>query len=610
MPINIEQNFKDILKYLQCPAVLIKLESQEIIDSNARALDIFGPKASQGSPIHLNVSSDCRLNLVENELLEFEACQESPYSIKFYTENYALIIHDPGRMDPMSEASDISLYPSFHYSYMQNLGTGLRQFSDSSFLHTLELAAESTDVSSFNWESRIHPDDQELYQNMIKTAIEHGGNHRIRYRVRTLKEQIIEITDICGTTREEGKRPRLVGSIVSNEHSAKRFQRLEKLCLIGRLCGGMVHDFRNLLGGMQNMIEWCMAQSPAGGLVYKALNKTINYTDQANGLIRSTMNLIGQRSEDEIIEKVNTSEIIYDVEALIKHFASQDVEIQVLTEENIAPIHGQKSILMHMILNLCLNACDAMKGQENGLLRIQGYTKSIEDEQGKPEKFVCIRVEDNGCGMSEKHSQSIFEEFYSTKKDGAGLGLWMVKQAVRSFDGIITVESELDKGTSFVVRFPLVEPDEGTKVIEDTPTRNLDFNAFDNSSQKTILFIEDEPLLRNGVATWLDTFGFKLLIAEDGHGALKLFDENEDEIDVIIQDFILPGINGDKLLEKFSSRRPDLPIIIVSGFAASSEGELKDHEWMTDRGAFAFLPKPFKIEDLVGLLHEAFDAIE
>ncbi len=607
---QIQSRLKDLVSYVPYPALVVNTKKGLILGNNPAAIGKYGAVVSTNKPIRLNgVNPAAEHELLRvrssDEPFELDAGEEGEFEFRSHSQTIGILIENANEPEtqPEGPSQDFTYYPSFHFSYMHRVLTDKRVYPDPNILKQLNLIRRTDEITELNWRNLIIPEDRKPYDRAIAQAVEHGGSFRLRYRVRGLNGEIHELSDFFSVIHEDGMWPILCGTIVSSEGSTHKMQKVERLCLVGRLVGGMIHDFRNLLGGVQNMLEWCMAHSPPEGDVYKAMNKTINYTDQANGLIRCTLRLLDGKSDEEE-ERISIPELFNDVEGLIRHFGSSTIDIMVCCEDDLPALSGHRSVLLDMLLNLGLNACEAM--EEGGdLLRFEAIKRMMPDDQKKLKPYICIRVVDNGCGMSDDQVEAIFKEFYTTKKDGAGLGLWMVQEGARTLGGTVNVTSELGKGSTFEILIPA----SGDTSIEEEeapekPDRNarLSIEELDFVKGRTVLFIEDEPLLRNGVHAWLKTMGFKVHVAADGAEGMDLFKQHRDELDIIIQDFILPGIKGEVLLDSFTAEAPELPVIVCSGYPDG-----RDYEWIREKGAYAFLSKPFRIEKLVDILRDLFD---
>lgn len=496
----------------------------------------------------------------------------------------------------MIEPNDTKL-KSFHFSYIFNFTTGAWTFSNPEALLEAGLLPPGGRPEALIWRDLILEDDLPLYDNVMSTAIQHGGNHQIQYRIKLLNDQVIEVDDYFGLTRQEGKWPTLVGTVIFAEQSLDLIRETERQILAGKLIGGMVHDFKNLLAGIQNILEWSKARVEKSN-VKKSLEKTIAYTDQATHLIQNVLSVSSGKNAHRI-EKVNLGEIVLELEDLIKCVIPSSIELQLTIADELPVMYGQSGLLKDMILNLCVNAKDAMK-EEGDLLKIDVSSETRRDDLGHDQAFVRLALSDNGCGMTEQQVNSIFDAFYSTKDTGTGLGLWMVHEAICAFDGTIDVISQPEQGTTFEIIFPVIEKE--VEVDSERSIVGLDqdipHESFVFAREKTVLFVEDEPLIRSGVSSWLESWGINLLTADDGLKAIDLFDEHKADIDLVIQDFILPGKRGDALLEHFVAAKPGVPVIITS--ASPDKEEVKALE---GKGAYAFLEKPFKMENLFSLLY-------
>jgi len=325
----------------------------------------------------------------------------------------------------------------------------------------------------------------------------------------------------------------------------------------------------------------------------------MSYTERATVLIAGALKA-SSRPRETKIQKILIGDIIRDSEDLIRHMLPSSIGIMIKIEDALPAVYGKRSYLSDMLLNLCVNARDAMK--ENGtFLKIEASLKQKSEDGAPFQNFICLKVEDDGCGMSKAEQKEIFNAFYSTKENGAGLGLWMVREAIRAFDGHIELSSIPGKGTSFKIFFPVAERDLPDDVIEEPApsgvVEKISHDTFALTSPKTVLFVEDDPLIRGSVSNWLEAFGFDLIVCSDGSDAWRVFKEEKTRIDVVIQDLILPGRKGDQLLVDFKGLCPDIPVII-----ASAEPDENQMEQLMRKGAAAILSKPFRMEELVSIL--------
>jgi signal transduction histidine kinase/CheY-like chemotaxis protein len=605
-----------VIECFSTPALLVSYDDSKILASNLMFARSYGANFKNNFEVELEgidkESSEPQfLQLVPREphaIFRLSEVENATFTLLPFSSN-AVLIYEMA-LEESIETEDLDSEDSgddgsrdnavFHFSYIQNLATGAWTYANPDLLSYLNLAPRSVDMSNFDWRDVIVKDDLPLYDNTVANVRQHGGNHEMHYRIKTLKGDIISICDYCSLASPDDRWPVLVGSIVSSEKKAANIRDSERQILTGRLVGGMIHDFKNLLGGIQNFIEWTISLSEKEEVV-DALRKTLSYTEQATKLIVGALKVSSGQKDDKI-EKVFIGKIIASFEDLIRRILPASINLEVEVEDDLPAVYGQQGLFGDMLINLCVNARDAMK-TEGSELKIRAFRKEIKDEHGGAQDFVGICVRDNGCGMSEDDVKTIFNAFYSTKETGAGLGLWMVKEAVRSFDGKIDVKSKIGEGTVFEILFPVAEITESDMSSEEPvleKKEDLDYvspELFSLSGSMTVLYIEDDPLIRGSVSHWLEKLGFELVVAEDGEQGLNLFMEHRDDLNLIIQDLILPGIRGEALLEEFVKIKPEIPIIISSANPDKDEmAELKD------KGAKAILSKPFKIQELIEIL--------
>ncbi len=507
--------------------------------------------------------------------------------------------------DSSKLASDVGLV-SFHFSYIVDLSSGQWSYSNINSLFDLAIIESSEDVEKLIWRALIIEEDLTLYDDMFDKVRRNSDNLEIHYHIRNLQGQILHIIDHCGIIITSDRVQKLEGTIVCDNKYYEKVLKAEQQAFIGKLAGGMVHDFRNILSGIQNIIEWCGIQCDSESKINNALLKTISYTEQANSLISGILKLTGGQGVADPVETLYIGEIVVDLEHLIRHIISSSIAIDIVIEPGLPPIRGRRRALRDMIINLCTNAREAMK-EKGDKLSVKVFQKKIDDSKKGKRKYIFLRVEDNGIGMSQEELNSIFDVFYSTRESGSGLGLWMVRESVRALAGRISVESEEGKGTVFNMMFPVIKAKktrELSKEVSDSESVQR-VKQFTFNKKKTILVLEDEPLIRTGITSWLDTMGANVFCADNGNEGWNLFNSHLDEIDLVIQDYIMPGLSGVELLEKLLQKKPELPVIIISGF---SEG--KKASCLLESGAYAFLPKPFKMEDLVDLLVAALNCTE
>lgn len=476
-------------------------------------------------------------------------------------------------------------------SYNLSPVSGELNFSSSEVFDLLGLQLPA---NTSEWQKNINDKDQKKYNEYLDSLINSKSASSERYRLTLPNGENIFIQDRAGLIEQKDRWPIISGTINEVALDQDQMEHIEHLSLMENLSAGLIHDFKNLMGGVQNIIEWCILESNPQPSVSGALEKTIDYLEQANVLMVGLLKL-NENKESESPVVIRLDQLVRDSEILLKHICSAAIDVELEIESNLNPISAHVCDIQEIFLNLCVNARNAMESRGDKLIvRLRNV---IKDQKN----FVCLSVIDNGCGIPEDKINRIFDAYYTSSSKGTGLGLWMVKKIIRELEGELDLKSTVDVGTTFNVFLPACET-----VGVRGPTTSVEKEKLSETSTKisfekksTILFVEDEPLIHSSVSRWLQSLGFNVLAAEDGNTAYKLFCDNEDKIDLILQDWILPGIKGEELLAKFSASERGMPIIVMSAFSGAI-----DNSGILSLGASAYLPKPFKINQLIELLKQ------
>ena len=480
------------------------------------------------------------------------------------------------------------LRTQFQIHYIYNPVFDTFQISGHEDLLDLDKLKQQSD-----WLGIICQDDREDYQRSLNNVIKEKTRSVLNYSIHLNSSEKVQVVDYVSfiESSNEQQFPVITGLIIPDSQESQQVSSL----FMDKFSAGMIHDFKNLLSGVQNIVEWVMSEAKFQPQIYQALNKTINYMDQANSLIGNVSKFI-KNNADTTTENLNLVTIVHDLEILIQHTLPKPIQLEIHSSTDTALFKGKVSEIQELLLNLCVNAKNAMK-DKGSLLKIEVFPCSQDNQP-----TVCLRVTDNGCGMSQRQIDSIFQAYYTCRKEGTGLGLWIVQEIVAKSNAKISVNSTEGEGTAFTIHFPAIE-----STLDET---NLNLESLlkeepvqmSNANNKTILFIEDEPLIQSAVSKWLESLGFKVHVTDNGFEALELFKKHKDDLDIIIQDYILPGIKGDKLLEEFVAEKPELPVVVVSAFS----GELDQHI-LKEKGAYTYLSKPFKMNKLLGIINEAIN---
>ena len=612
----LESKLCELVERFAVPAALLSTDDSCIAASNSLIVSSYGQVFLMGqlitSTFLLSGSGYLRFYL-KDSLIILEECasDEADFELLKLNNKFFLLLEAKHKVTTnlKSRAKDfvtsnvpVGKYTPFSFSYIYSFSSGKWNCSSTEDLIKLNLLGHGRDMADFKWRSLIIEDDLKRYDEAISVARSKAGNYEINYCIKDLTGEIIQVFDHCSQVTPDGQWPVLVGSIVSSRESFEEIQHAERQVLVGRLVGGMIHDFKNLLTGIQNIIEWCITQSTDNNEVIDALHKTVSYTEQATGLISGALKVSSGEAEKRI-EKIQVGELVSDFEGLVRRILPASTNLIIEIDDDLPAVYGQRGMLQDLLLNLCVNAKDAMKEQGESLT-IQVCLNDTLDGNDFFQSDIILRIADTGCGMSKEALETIFEAFYSTKETGAGLGLWMVREAVKSFNGKIDVLSTIGQGTTFEITIPVNEgqydvDDVYEAVVEEEHI--LTSKSMTCTEGKKVLFIEDEPLIRSGVSAWLESWGVDLITASDGNIGSDLFVEHHENLDLVIQDYILPGKRGDQLLREFVELNSSIPVIITS----ANPGPVQD-DMVENGGAYAFLEKPFRMDKLQAMLQQIF----
>ena len=376
------------------------------------------------------------------------------------------------------------------------------------------------------------------------------------------------------------------------EQSLRQAQRMEA---VGQLAGGIAHDFNNLLqviisyaGFLADSIDPESDMHRDVGEVQKAAERAAELTRQL--LMFSRQNVTNS-------DWIDVNRVVLDAERLLRHTLGEDVSLHCNVARHPCFVRAGAGEIEQMLMNLAINSRDAMK--HGGELSIDVDTVVVEALDAEavglsPGRYVRIGVEDNGEGMSPEVAAKAFEPFFTTKEmgRGTGLGLSMVYGIANRWGGNVSVSTEVGVGTTFTLLFP---------VSTDTPEPSVTTptTSQPDGSHQTVLLVEDEEGVRRSTARILQTAGYRVLQAENGVEASRVFDS--ESVDILVTDLVMPGgISGKALADRLRAREPDLPVVFISGYS---------EEAIAEKGVFppstAIVKKPFLPAELLEAMAQA-----
>lgn len=390
----------------------------------------------------------------------------------------------------------------------------------------------------------------------------------------------------------------------SEEDKLKRqVAQATKMQAVGQLAGGVAHDFNNILTAIIGHCDLMLMRHTPGDSDYDDIQQIRSNSNRAAGLTRQL--LAFSRQQTLRPQVLQLPDIISEVSTLLKRLLGETVRLQVKHGRNLGAVRADPGQLEQVIVNLAVNARDAMeaKGEGQGLLTLQTYGVSADDVRGMGSEilpiadYTALRVSDTGTGIPRHLLAKIFEPFFTTKEvgKGTGLGLSTVYGIVKQSGGFIFAESVEGEGTSFVIYLP-VHRAEAVKSSRKTKEA-----AGELWGTGTILLVEDEATVRAVAERALTRHGYTVLVAENGEEALEVL-AREPNVDLMISDVVMPTMDGPTTAREARKIHPDLPILFISGYA---EEQLRQS---IDLDRVGFLAKPFSVQKLAEVTRDALQA--
>jgi len=372
-----------------------------------------------------------------------------------------------------------------------------------------------------------------------------------------------------------------VTDVVRIEGQLRQAQKMEA---VGRLAGGIAHDFNNLLTAISGYSEFLI-----GGTADPKLRRYAEEIKRASDRAAALTGQLLAFSRRQVLQPriVDLNATVSDMDMMLRRLIGEDVELVTMLGTELAPIRADPTQIEQVIINLAVNARDAMP--HGGSVTIE--TSNVTDDD---DAFVELRLTDTGIGMSEIERRQLFDPFFTTKEGGTGLGLATVYGIVEQSGGTIEVESAPGLGSSFRILLPA----EWAPI--DTPEPAPLHHAA--TGEETILLVEDELVVRRLVAEILEANGYAVLQAGDGPSALELLRRHTGPLHLLVTDVVMPGMSGPDVAVAVAAMRPGAHVLYISGYTDSSVG----HQGSLDPGT-AFLQKPFSADVLTRAVREVLD---
>jgi PAS domain S-box-containing protein len=470
-------------------------------------------------------------------------------------------------------------------------GSGNRLYNSPSYQKLLGYSPQ--ELKQTTGFEQIHPDDRQKVIEAAAEAKRSGVGRSVEYRIRHKDGRWMALESTASVVRSSsGDVEKLVivnRDITERKDLEKQLLLSHKLEAIGRLSGGVAHDFNNLLGVILGYCEELQKHIPSDDPYREAVDEIQNAGKRAASLTQQLLAFSRKQVLEPQVLDLNT--IVDEAGKMLERLIGEDISLEIVPARQIGTVKADRSQIERVILNLAVNARDAMP--QGGKLIIEAADVELDETSqtlhrcDAPGPYVMLKVTDTGCGMDAELQSHIFEPFFTTKEQGTGLGLATVYGVVKQSGGYISVESEKGKGTTFRIYLPRVSQAAG-KINQIVPSRKS------IAENRTVLLVEDESALRKLTRKTLLDAGFTVLEAKDALEAIEIARQTATHIDLLLTDVIMPGMSGRALAEALSPHRPEMRVIYMSGY---SDGVIAKHGIVD--AELAILRKPFSKDELM-----------
>jgi PAS domain S-box-containing protein len=451
----------------------------------------------------------------------------------------------------------------------------------------------------------VHVDDRQRVTDAVAKALKNQDAFDLEHRIvlpsgeeRYVRERGEIVTDANGKPVQIRG---IVMDITERRQLGEQLRQSQKMEAIGQLAGGVAHDFNNILTVIHGHASLLLVDDAITKNAARSAQQIAQAAERAAGLTRQLLTF-GRRQVMQP-RRLDLNEVISNMTMMLGRILGEDIALQLNYWSEPAFIKADAGMMEQVLLNLVVNARDAMP--KGGQLSIKITTSKADPSyrtyhsESRAEDFICLNVTDTGSGIDPDTLRRIFEPFFTTKEvgKGTGLGLATVYGIVNQHQGWIEVDSELGKGSSFRVFLPMAK--EATAADEEKAHR-----PDARGGDETILVVEDEVAVRELVCSVLNGHGYQILQAETGVKALELWEHNKKKIDLLLTDLVMPDrVNGRELAEKLRADKPSLKVIFTSGYSADVVGK----DFVPQRGLH-YLQKPYDPKKLALTVRDCLDA--
>lgn len=483
-----------------------------------------------------------------------------------------------------------------HEWTMEVLSEGCRRltgYSPEDLLHNNKL--------SFN--DIIYPDDRSNVYDIIQSAIEDGKTFELRYRIVTAKGEIRWLWERGQALYDDNKNiialEGFITDVTELKEKEQQLMQAQKMETVGILAGGIAHDFNNILGGItgsifiikKKLLKEKLQDRDNLNIYIETIDEAAN---RATALVKQL--LILSRKHELTLVPVDLNIAVKHIVKICESSFPKSIKIKTQYAENPLMIMADPIQIEQIILNLCVNAADAMtimrdkNEKEGGTLSLfvgsihaDEYYCSLHPDAVKDKIYHVVKISDEGIGIPDEIKSRMFEPFYTTKQDnqGSGLGLSIVYNITKQHNGFIHVYSEIGSGTLFSIFFPKL-------IKKDTVAEYEPDNLVTEAGSGLILVVDDDKLMRTVARGILEDCGYSVILAENGPDCIEIFRQNHDDIEVVLLDMSMPELSGKDTFMKLKKIDPEVKVVLVSGLKRE-----KSINELFELGVKGFIQKPY-----------------
>jgi PAS domain S-box-containing protein len=475
-------------------------------------------------------------------------------------------------------------------------------YRDEKILYVNSMACEIGNLKKHEIEGKsifffLPPDYHELIKERYRLTIAGEDQPSIEIKVVNSDANVLNMELLSCKVNYYGEDAVLVvlNDVTHRKMLEDQLLQAQKMEAVGQLAGGIAHDFNNILTVIKGYTEIMFSKLDENEPLYKNVEQIRLSSELAESLTHQLLAF----SRRQILqpEVLNLNDLILNLQKMMERLLTADISIKTHLSSGLWNIEVDPMQMRRVIMNLCINARDAMPGggelilrTENIIIGMEGVRRGYKIKSGE---YVCISIHDSGTGMDKETESKVFEPFFTTKDlgKGTGLGLSTVYGIIKQSEGYISVNSDLGRGTSFEILFPRIKKKDKKKKIKKERKANI-------KGRELILIVEDNESVREMTMEMLEMNGYDVISASNGEEALLIFENENKVIHLVITDVIMPGLSGHELSEHLIRKFPEVKILFMSGYSGDivqKKGEV-NHE-------VNYIQKPFSSESMLDKIH-------